>query len=269
MPGTRESRMPRLARLGATAPLGTAMLANWSGRRSTMSCSALRNASQRGCGSSRMEISTRGDERQALALVARQRLLRRGVVGRRRGGVVLLAVGRARLEDHLRGALPEREPVGAGADRVLADLVAVVLVDLARDRAREVAVREVVEEVVVGLLEAHLEGVAVERAQALDRRVVVHAVLAPRLGEHLVHAGDVALEQVEVGRLLLRVEEPLDRVDVVLGDELALLALEGRRRRRRRCRASRACGRACPPPCTSGIASSVFGISFTGRARKS
>ncbi len=53
-------------------------------------------------------------------------------------------------------------------------------------------------------------------------------VLLPRAREHLVHPGDVALELVEVRGLLLRIEEALDGVHVVLRDELALRALEGR-----------------------------------------
>jgi len=62
---------------------------------------------------------------------------------------------------------------------VLARLLPVGLHDLAGQGAGEVAVGEVVEEVVVGLLEADLEGVPVEGAQAFDGRVVVHAVRLP------------------------------------------------------------------------------------------
>ncbi len=109
---------------------------------------------------------------------------------------------------------------------MLGDLVAVMLDHLARHRTGQVAVGEVVEEVVVGLLEADLERVAVERAQALDRHVVVHAVRLPRGRQDLVHPRDLALQQVEVGRLLLRVEVALHRVDVVLGHQLAALAVE-------------------------------------------
>src|SRR5512140_2998813 len=124
MPGVRSRYMPIFARFGASRPFGTAMFANSFGRRSTRSCSPLRNASQRGCGSSMIETSTRST-----------------IVRRWLAVVVLLAEIRVALEHHARGTLPEREPEGTGAHGVLGDLVAVGFRHLARDRARDVAVR--------------------------------------------------------------------------------------------------------------------------------
>ena len=69
---------------------------------------------------------------------------------------------------------------GAGAHRVLADLVAVGLDHLARQRAGEGAVGQVVEEARAGLGQPDLEGVAVQRAQALDLGVVVEGLLRRR-----------------------------------------------------------------------------------------
>ena len=57
--GTRSIWMPRLARLGANWLLGIAWVARFSGSRSMKSYSPLRKDSQRGCGSSMIEISTR------------------------------------------------------------------------------------------------------------------------------------------------------------------------------------------------------------------
>ena len=50
--------MPRLARLGASLLFGKAMLANSAGTFSATSCSSFRKDSQRGCGSSMIEICT-------------------------------------------------------------------------------------------------------------------------------------------------------------------------------------------------------------------
>jgi len=70
--------------------------------------------------------------------------------------------------------------------------------------------------------------VAVERLQSLDLAVVVELAPGEGILAQRVHAGDALVEEIEVRRLALRIEVPLDAIDVVLGGELALLALERR-----------------------------------------
>ena len=138
---------------------------------------------------------------------------------------------RIRLEEDLRRADPFRELVRAGADRIRHDAAAFVAIggdDFARDRARRL-VREHVREVVVGLLQADAQRVAVDGLESRDLRVVVElaAVLLRLLGQ-FVEADDLAFEQPRPRRMDRRVHQPLQRVDVIVGDELALDALERR-----------------------------------------
>ena len=74
-----------------------------------------------------------------------------------------------------------------------------------------------------------LHGVAVERAQAFDGAVVVEGRLAVE-GElaQLGQADELEVGQPSPGRALhRRVGEAFEGIDVVLGDELTLLAFEG------------------------------------------
>ena len=145
-----------------------------------------------------------------------------------RGGVEhRFAEIRVRLQDDSVGAPPALEHEGAGADGMRADVLAVELDHLAGERA-ELHVAHEVRKVVVLRREADLQRVLVGRLQPFDRRVVVEAAeLAPALHQR-IEPGDLALEQIEVRRLQLRVEEPLDGERVVGGDELAALAAESR-----------------------------------------
>ena len=75
--------------------------------------------------------------------------------------------------------------------------------------------------------ELHLQGVTVERAQALDRSIVVK--LAGRTRG--VHDGTRADDQISARRRTpasqVGIEPTHDRVDEIRGDELAWLAFEG------------------------------------------
>ena len=168
------------------------------------------------------------DHRQALAAQSCGDRLLHGIVGRRLLLVVLLAVVRIALEHHARGALPLREAVGAGADRLLHRAIRIGLDHLARHRAAEVAVGEVVQHVRHRLVEHDAQRVAVDGAQAFHVAVVVELAAGEGGLAHRVHADDELVEEIEIRRLALRVEVALHRVDVILRDELALLALERR-----------------------------------------
>ena len=155
--------------------------------------------------------------------------LRDRLVGRRAVVGDVPVRGRA-LEIDARRSAPRRQAEGARAHRMRADLAAVVLHHLARHRAEQPGVGEVVDEARVGLAERDAEGVAVDHVHALDHRVVVErrargqGALA-QLGQ----AGQAgAREDVEVARVPARVEVALERVDVVGRDELARAPLEGR-----------------------------------------
>ena len=168
------------------------------------------------------------DHRQSLALHPGEDFLPALVVGRGLPIEVLLAIVGIGLEHHLRGPFPEREPVRARAHRMGADVLAVLLHHLARHGAGDAAVGEVVDEDVERLGELHLEGVAVQRLQPLDGRVVVEPVGLARLFNRLGAAHDVALDLPELRSAQLRIEHALDRVDVILSGELALAAVEHR-----------------------------------------
>ena len=97
--------------------------------------------------------------------------------------------------------------------------------DFARDRGEPVVAEPVLERV-IGRLEANAQRVAVECLHAFDLRVVVEALALARALQGLVEADETAVEEIKPVRAHLRVEDALDAVDVILGDELALLALE-------------------------------------------
>ena len=167
------------------------------------------------------------DHRQAPALEARQQRLALGVVGVGLRVVAQVAVAGEALHHDARAAPPLGQPERAGADRVLHDAVAVGLDHLARHRRQA---GEGVEEARARLAQADAQRVAVDRGQALDRPVVVEGLLRLQRGlAQLAQADDALLLQRAVaGALGRRVVEALDRVDVVLGDQLAGAALEGR-----------------------------------------
>ena len=135
-----------------------------------------------------------------------------------------------RLEHDLRAAGPARQHVRARADRMAHRVVGVALDHLARDDP-ERDVRGDEQEVVVGLLEPEAQRVAVDDLDPRDLRVVVELPALLRRRGVLVQPDDLALEQERVRGPVLRIQEPEIRVDDVLRDELALLALEHRVRR--------------------------------------
>jgi hypothetical protein len=109
---------------------------------------------------------------------------------------------------------------------VRAEVLAVCLLHLARDRADDAAVGELVDEDVLGRLDPHLEGVLVQELDALDRRVVVELVVLARFRGRLLGTNDVRLDLGELSGAQLRVQHALQGVDVIRRDQLALLSLE-------------------------------------------
>ena len=131
------------------------------------------------------------------------------------------AVVRVRLEHDLRRPLPFDQPVGPGPDGPAHDVVPGGFDRLARN-GEHVEHGEPLEQRVVELGQPKLQHVPVDRAQAFDRRVVVE--LPAGLARHV---DDRPSADDEVGQrgiataAQIRIEPPLDRVDVVLGNELA------------------------------------------------
>ncbi len=173
----RASCTPWRARLGASLPPGAACVEKLSGT-ATRSISRFRKASQRGWSSSITDTSTR-------STIGRRRPLKRAasawpcdIVGVRLGVVQQLAEVRVALEHHLRAAPPLHEAEGAGAHGMVADGLAVELVHFARHGAEEAGVGDGVDEARARALELELQGVAVERANALHRAVVVERLVA-------------------------------------------------------------------------------------------
>ena len=167
------------------------------------------------------------DHRQSLARQLLRDLLGHRVVGRRFGVVAHFAEVGVALEHHARGPLPFGQHIGPGAHRVLHDLVAVLLDHLARHRR---GAGEVADEARARLAERDAVGVAVERAQAGNLGVVVERLaLLHRLLAQLVQTQDLLVGEAGVARAFpARVEDSLERVHIVGGDQLALLAVERR-----------------------------------------
>jgi hypothetical protein len=109
-----------------------------------------------------------------------------------------------------------------------AHVVAVFLHDFARHRARDAAIGEIEDEDAGRLREPDLPGVSIERLDALERRVVVEAVLLARLLQQFVGTEDHPFDLREQRRGELRIHQALHRIHVVVCGELALLAAEGR-----------------------------------------
>ena len=101
-------------------------------------------------------------------------------------------------------------PVPTGLAIARPPVVRVGLDHLARDRRRRL-VGKYVGQVVVGILEADAQRVAVDRLEAGHLRVVVElAALLRRLGR-LVQPDDLALDQEGPRRTDLRIDQPLQR----------------------------------------------------------
>ncbi len=169
------------------------------------------------------------DDRQAPAAQLRDLRGQRRVAGGRLELVASLAVGRIAFEHDARRARPLDDAKRPGADRVFGDTLAVELDHLAGHRAERLRRRQHLREARRGSGEAHLEGVAVERAQALDLAVVVEGLAAERgLAQRVVAEDLHAFDLVQVLALPARIGDALPRIHVVGGDELARLALERR-----------------------------------------
>ena len=83
--------------------------------------------------------------------------------------------------------------------------------------------RQHVSQVVVGLLEPDAQRMAVNRFEAGNLLVVVEpGALLRRVGE-FVQADDLALDQPRPRRAQAGVDQPLERVDEIFGDELAMV----------------------------------------------
>ena len=116
-------------------------------------------------------------------------------------------------------------PTGLAIAQPLASACASIT---SRATAAERGRRQVRQQLVVGEHELEPQRVAVDRLQALDRRIVVEVPGCLRFLDHRIGAGEASVDHLQRVRAHLRIEDALDRVDVVGGDELALLALEHR-----------------------------------------
>ena len=105
--------------------------------------------------------------------------------------------------------------------------IAVALDHLARD-GRHRARAQVAEQDVVRLVQLDADRVAVDRREAFDRRVVVELAARARRVDDLVGADHLALQVPRERRADARIEQPLPRVDVIGGRQLAAPAVEGR-----------------------------------------
>ncbi len=106
-----------------------------------------------------------------------------------------------------------------------ADVVAISLHHFARLGA-EVAHREDVKEVVVGLGEVDAQRVAVDHLDTGNLRVVVELPGLLRAVGDVLDAGHAVLDQPEVGRAQLRIDQAFHRKFIVARDELPLASLE-------------------------------------------
>ena len=131
------------------------------------------------------------------------------------------------MQQDPRTPLPLRQHVRPGTDRVSLGVVAVTLDDLARDDAGRRR-RQNVGEVVVGVGQVKAHRVPIDDFEPRNLGVVIEAV-AIFFGQRflLVQADDLAGEQEAPRRAIHRIDETLDRIDDVVRDELALVALEG------------------------------------------
>ena len=170
------------------------------------------------------------DHRQAPAFEAREDRLTLRVVGGGLGVVAHVAEGRVALEHDQRRAAPLLEAKRPGAHGVRIDLGTVEPDDLARHAAEQVRRCEGLQKARPWLVEANADRVAVERLQPLGLAVVVERPLGlQRCVAQRLEPDDAFVVQARVHRAAIdRIEEALERVDVVLRDELARLAFERR-----------------------------------------
>ena len=139
------------------------------------------------------------------------------------------AKARIRFEHDLLAATPLLQPVGTGADRVRhrpRARIAVRIDHLARNRRRGRR-REVRQKTVRRVRELELQSCSDRPpSQSLDGRVVVEPARLLRLRDERVGADENLVEHLQIRRMDLGIEDPLPGIDVIGGDELALLSLE-------------------------------------------
>jgi hypothetical protein len=207
-------------------------------------------------------------QRQAAALQVAGDLLRGGIVRGGLGMEVLLAEARVAAQPDERAAPPLVQHERPGAHRVGHQVGTVGFHHLARQCRGVLGRSEQMHEAGVAARQAHLETVAVQRAQAVHRRVVrKRRLVRLRLAAQFAQPQQPGvLELVEVLGLEGRVIEALDAVHVV-----------GRGRSRGRpwntgSSAKKMPGRSVKTKRrksadTSGSAAAVCGFSSAGRAR--
>ncbi len=158
------------------------------------------------------------------------KLRERTVVGKAAFGIELVAKRRIRLQHDPLSAPPLLEAERPGAHGIRhhpARAVRVRFDHLARDRGGSDG-REIGQELVVGEIELELQRVAVDRLQALHRRVVVELARFLRFRDDGLGADEAPVEALQRVRAHPRIEHALHPVHVVGGGQLAPLALEHR-----------------------------------------
>ena len=157
-------------------------------------------------------------------------LAKRAIVGIAALRIELVAKRRIGLQHDPLPAPPVLEAEGPGSHRIRhhpAGAVRVGFDHFARD-PRGGDGREVGQELVVGEVELELQRVAVDRLQALDRRVVVELARLPGFRDDGLGADEAPVERLQRIRAHPRVEHALHPVHVVGGRQLPALPLEHR-----------------------------------------
>ena len=103
--------------------------------------------------------------------------------------------------------------------------IAILFYDFARD-CGERSAREVKDKLKIGLKQLNAKRVPIQRTQPRDVAVVVEAACFLGILAHGLATDEFVFQQVIVRRRDLWVEQSLDRIHVVRGDQLALLAVE-------------------------------------------
>ena len=134
-------------------------------------------------------------------------------------------VARIGVEHHLRAALPVAQPERARADRFGHDVRAGRLDGFAGDGVRA-EIREPLQYGVIDGGELQPQRVPIDRLQPFDRRVVVELAGLPCRVDDRPHAEQQVGERGVAAALEVGIQPALDRIDVVLGDELARLPFE-------------------------------------------
>ena len=108
------------------------------------------------------------------------------------------------------------------------EIIPVFFNHLARHRTGNPAIGQVEQEDVFWLGQLDLPGVAIKRAQAFQRRIVIKLVGLARLGDIFIGAGNHAFHLAQLRGRQARVHQSLHGVHIILGHQLALFAIERR-----------------------------------------